>query len=443
MKEQTRIPTSKVERASRFMATGVKVGSNYLKYYAKKAVTNEASREDLDDENAEDIYAFLSKMKGSALKAAQMLSMDQGLLPPAYASKFQMAQYSAPPLSYPLVVKTFKKYFKKRPDELFDAFSTKAVNAASIGQVHLAELNGQKLAVKVQYPGVSESVSNDLKMAKPLAARIMKVKASDLTNYMAEVEEKLLEETNYLLELERSIAISQQCDHFENIVFPKYYPELSARHVLTMDWIDGMHVDAWIKTNPPQEMRNRIGQDLWDFYQYQMHTLKLVHADPHPGNFIITPDQELAIIDFGCVKEVPEDFYRLYFRFLVDGVLTDDEVFERQLRDLDFIYPHDTPEHIRMFKGIFRNMIQLLNLPFQSEYFDFDDDPYFAKIYRMVDELSRDKKLRNANTARGSRHGIYVNRTYFGLYNLLHQLRAEVRTVLPEAVHKVLATAHS
>ncbi|MEM8969599.1 MAG: AarF/UbiB family protein, partial [Bacteroidota bacterium] len=161
MKEQNKIPTSKVQRATRFVRTGAKIGGNYAKYYAKKALQQNVSRESLHEDNASDIYSELSELKGSALKVLQMMSMDKNLLPTAYTDRFAMAQYSAPPLSYPLVVKTFQKYFGKGPTELYDTFSRSAKNAASIGQVHQATLDGKELAVKIQYPGVANSISSD------------------------------------------------------------------------------------------------------------------------------------------------------------------------------------------------------------------------------------------------------------------------------------------
>jgi predicted unusual protein kinase regulating ubiquinone biosynthesis (AarF/ABC1/UbiB family) len=92
MKEQSNIPTGKVERASRFVATGVKVGANYLKHYTKKLIDPSTTREELHADNAEDIYDTLSDLKGSALKVAQMLSMDKGMLPKAYTERFAMSQ---------------------------------------------------------------------------------------------------------------------------------------------------------------------------------------------------------------------------------------------------------------------------------------------------------------------------------------------------------------
>ena len=146
MKTIDSIPTSKISRASKLVTTGAKVGVNYLKYYGDKLTkTEDEARLKLNESNAEDIYDSLKQLKGSALKVAQMLSMEKSILPQAYVEKFSLAQFSVPPLSPPLVIKTFKNYFGKLPNELYDSFNSTSVNAASIGQVHLAEKNGKKL----------------------------------------------------------------------------------------------------------------------------------------------------------------------------------------------------------------------------------------------------------------------------------------------------------
>ena len=428
MKEQESIPSGKVQRAARFVATGAKMGGNYIKYWAKKTVNPETSRNSLDEDNARDVYQTLSELKGSALKVAQMLSMDRNLLPTAYADKFRMAQYNAPPLSYPLVVRTFTKQFGQGPDKLFDSFTKSAVNAASIGQVHKATANGKTFAVKVQYPGVAESVSSDLKLVKPVAMRIMNVKARDLDKYLVEVEERLLEETDYNLELQRSVQISELCSEIENVRFPKYYPDLSSDKILTMDWLEGKHLPDWLKTNPTQAERDRIGQALWDFYDFQIHKLKMVHADPHPGNFVVTPDLKLGVLDFGCVKVIPEDFYQTYFRLMYSDLLEDERTLIELLSKLDFLLPGDSVELRTTLTTAFKTMIDLLGRPFNNDTFDFGDDAYFNTIFAFGDEMSQNRALRSGGTARGSRHGIYVNRTYFGLYNILHDIRAKVTT---------------
>lgn len=427
MKEQTSIPISKVSRASKFMKTGAKVGGNYLKYYSKRLFDPNLTREVLDNDNAKDIYASLSELKGGALKVAQMLSMDKNMLPSAYQTKFALAQYSAPPLSYPLVVKTFKKYFDKAPEEIFDTFSRQAINAASIGQVHQATLAGKKLAVKIQYPGVRDSINSDLKMVRPIAATMFNISTHEMEQYIGEVESKLIEETDYTLELNRSMEITKLCAHLDDVVFPEYHPALSCERILVMDWLEGSHFNDWIKTNPSQEKRNKFGQALWDFYAYQIHTLRQVHADPHPGNFLITSQDKVGVIDFGCVKEIPNEFYDQYFQLMRADVLNPDFDLESLFLQLGFFSKNDSAEEKRFFGNIFTEMIDLLGRPFRSETFDFGDDSYFKQIYEIGDRVSKMKEIRQSKTARGNKHGLYINRTYFGLYNLLNDLKAEVK----------------
>jgi len=432
MKSQQSIPTSKVARATQFVKTGVKIGGNYLKHNVKKLMDPTTSRDELHNDNAEDIYEVLSELKGSALKVAQMMSMDRNLLPRAYVDRFQLSQYSAPPLSAPLVARTFRQFLGKSPQELYDSFGMEAENAASIGQVHAATKYGRKLAVKVQYPGVADSISSDLRMVRPMAIALFGLNEKDLDRYMGEVQLRLLEETDYLLELQRGQEIAAACAHIPDLVFPRYYPELTARRILTMDWLDGQHLRDFLATNPSQEVRNRIGQALWDFYDFQIHTLRQVHADPHPGNFLLRPDGTLGVIDFGCVKVIPDGYYKNYFALLNFDTLDDGEQVEEIFYNLEFIVPEDTDRDKAFFTQLFVRMIRLLAKPFSVNHFDFSDDAYFNEVYALADEVSKVEELKNSKVARGSQHGLYVNRTYFGLYSILNELRAQVSTTKPD-----------
>ncbi|MFD2570378.1 ABC1 kinase family protein [Spirosoma soli] len=432
MKTQNSVPTTKVARASQFVKAGVKVGGNYIKHYSKKLIDPGLSKEELHKDNAADIYDALSELKGSALKMAQMLSMDRGLLPVAYSDKFTMAQYSAPPLSGPLVVKTFRTYFGKSPNELFDKFDINSVNAASIGQVHQAWKNGKKLAVKVQYPGVADAVSSDLKIAKPLAVRLLNLDERQIDRYMGEVESKLLEETDYELELRRSIEISEACAHIDGLVFPKYYPEYSSKRILTMDWLDGLHLKEFLATKPSQEVRDRIGQLLWDFYDHQIHNLRQVHADPHPGNFLMRADGTMGVIDFGCVKVIPDFYYDNYFRLINPDTIQDEALTQQIFTNLEFLVAQDSAKDRKFFSDLFVQMIEMLGAPFAVDEFDFGNDEYFNKVYAFAEELSSLEELRSSKVVRGSQDGLYVNRTYYGLYAMLNELKARVRTTKPE-----------
>jgi predicted unusual protein kinase regulating ubiquinone biosynthesis (AarF/ABC1/UbiB family) len=429
MKEQNSIPTSKVARSARFVKTGMQIGVNYLKNYSKKVFSPDLSSEELkqslDEDNAKDIYASLSELKGSALKVAQMLSLDKNILPKAYVDQFSLSQYNAPPLSGPLIIKTFTKYFGKSPFDLFDSFNIKSTNAASIGQVHEASLNGKKLAVKIQYPGVGESISSDLKMVKPIAFALLGMDSKELDIYMKEVEGKMLEETDYELEVNRSIEFSDACRHLPNLKFPNYYKEYSSKRIITMDWLEGLHLKEFLDTDPSQEVKNNLGQALWDFYNFQQHELKAVHADPHPGNFLITPDNELGVIDFGCIKVIPDDFYYPFFSLTTTGFMDDKPRTLNCFRDLGMIWPEDNAKQVEFYYTHYRDMINLFSRPYKEAYFDFGDDEFIQSLYEYGDRISRMPEFKQA---RGVKHFIYINRTNFGLYTILNQLKAKIFT---------------
>lgn len=426
MKTIDSIPTGKITRAGKLVKTGVKVGGNYLKYYGKKLVNSEVNRDELNENNAEDIYDGLKSLKGSALKVAQMLSMEKNIMPRAYVEKFSLAQFSVPPLSPPLVEKTFRKYFGISPLELYDDFDAQSVAAASIGQVHKASKNGKQLAVKIQYPGVAQSISSDLAIVKPVALRMFNIKGKDSDKYFKEVEDKLLEETDYLLEVSQGKDISEACSHIENLKFPCYYQELSNERIITMDWMEGQHLSEFARSNSDQELANKIGQALWDFYMYQMHELRRVHADPHPGNFLVGADGSLIAIDFGCVKKVPEDFYTPYFEMSLPENINDPSVFQQKLLELEILRDDDSEDETRFFTALFHELLSLFTQPFHGENFDFSDAIFFGKIAALSEKYAKDSDIRKMNGNRGSKHFIYINRTFFGLYNLLHDLKAKI-----------------
>jgi len=426
MKTLDKIPTGKIERASQLVKTGFKVGGNYVAYYGEKIVNPSLNRDKLNESNAEDIYDGLKNLKGSALKVAQMLSMDKSIMPQQYVDKFSLSQFSVPPLSAPLVRKTFKKYLGQYPENLYDTFSPDAMNAASIGQVHKATKDGENLAVKIQYPGVADSISSDLALVKPFAIRMFNIKGKDSDKYFKEVEDKLLEETDYNLELKQSIEVSDWCKHIENLRFPKYYPELSSEKILTMDWIDGEHLSEFASHNEDRVKGDKIGQALWDFYMYQIHLLKKVHADPHPGNFLVNDKNQLVALDFGCMKRIPNDFYVPYFELIDKEVIDNKTLFGEKLFDLEILRSDDSKEEIDYFTQMFYDLLSLFTQPFQNENFDFSDAEFFGNIAKLGERFAKDTNLRKMNGNRGSKHFIYMNRTFFGLYNLMFDLKATI-----------------
>ena len=430
---QESIRSTPLSRMAALAGAGAAVGMNYLKFYGKRAVSTQspshaaAAREALEEANASRIYQTFSQLKGGPLKLAQMLSMDDQLLPAAYASQFSKAQYSAPPLSWPLVRRTIEREFRQPVESLFDQFTPNAAHGASIGQVHRAVLHGRQVAVKVQYPGVAESLTSDLRVIKPVALQMMGMREADIAHYFSEVESRLLEETDYALELERSQELAAACSSLTHVRFPAFHPSRCSARVLTMDWIDGQLLDRFADGAATQAQRNQIGQALWDFYDYQVHTLLLFHADPHPGNFLVRDDQ-LWVLDFGCTRAITREFHDRQFALLDPAVIDHDPSFRAALEALNILLPGDSAAATGKILTLARESLELLAKPYRTPVFDFADPAFMQAIYAMGDANRRDKSLRHLRGARGPAESVYLNRAFFGLYSLLHRLRAEVRT---------------
>ncbi len=424
MKSLDKIPTSKIQRASKMVGVGAKVGINYLKYYGQK-LTGDAdeAKANLHENNASDIYDGLSQLKGSALKMAQMMSMDQSVLPKAYVDKFSLAQFSVPPLSGPLVRKTFFKTLGKYPEDIFDEFNSESSFAASIGQVHFARKGQQKFAVKIQYPGVADSISSDLALVKPFALKMFNMKSKDVERYFQEVESKLIEETDYEREISQSAEMAAACAHLPNIRFPKMFPEYSSDRIITMEWMEGKHLSELNAGNTDLETANKISQTLWDFYMYQFHELGKMHADPHPGNFLVNESGELIALDFGCMKEIPKSFYLPFFELTKKENINNPVRFEELLWELQIFSKEDTEEQKKIVRSIFGNILGMMCAPFNEDEFDFSNADFFAEIAKMGEEMSKNKDIRSMSGNRGSEHFLYVNRTFFGLFSLLNQLK--------------------
>ncbi|MBC7641749.1 MAG: AarF/ABC1/UbiB kinase family protein, partial [Flavobacterium sp.] len=193
-----------------------------------------------------------------------------------------------------------------------------------------------------------------------------------------------------------------------------------------MDWMTGIHLSEFTKNNTNQETANKIGQALWDFYMYQIHILKKVHADPHPGNFLVNKKEELVALDFGCMKQIPNDFYTPYFELIDKKVINKPKIFNTKLFELEILRKDDSNDEVVYFTEMFHDLLSLFTKPFQGETFDFSDETFFDSIAKLGERFSKDTNLRKMNGNRGSKHFIYMNRTFFGLYNLMFDLKATI-----------------
>jgi predicted unusual protein kinase regulating ubiquinone biosynthesis (AarF/ABC1/UbiB family) len=168
---------------------------------------------------------------------------------------------------------------------------------------------------------------------------------------------------------------------------------------------------------------------------FQIHGLRKVQADPHPGNFMVSAEGKLIAIDFGCIKAIPEEFYDPYFELSKKENIEDLKQFKQLLKSLEILIDSDTLAETEYFTYLFQKMMKLFTLPFHDTHFDFSNIEFWDSISNLSKEFTADSKLRQMNGNRGSKHFIYMNRTFFGLYHLLYDLEAKVET---EAYKKYL-----
>lgn len=418
-------PSSRFERGKIFAKTGLKVGRNYAKYHLKKTLdkkSTEEARKELNKRNANDLYREFTQLRGTALKIAQTLSMDtSGLISEEFIDIMSQAQYRVPPINKALVRTLVKKELGDWPEKIFHTFDTDAIAAASIGQVHKAiTKDGEAVAVKIQYPNIRETIDSDLSLVKSLFRRM--VHTSHIDEYFEEIRDRLIEETDYIHEGEEMEFFADRYSN-DRFVTPRWFPGLSTGKLLTMTYLDGKHLDDFLDDDPGQELKNKFGQLMWDFFHHQINSTYTIHADAHPGNFLYMENDRLGILDFGCIKTFPEDFFCFYIYALPAHLENDRDKLEKLYQHLEMFPEREkTREKREEYFAFFQSFGRCFIQPYEHDFFDFSNPAFRKDLNHFIQKgTSFDEPV-------GSRHFIYASRVHVGLYNMLMRLEAVIDT---------------
>lgn len=336
-------PTSRFGRLARLTALAPRA-IPLASAAVKKALTGKGPAEASDEEKkkiaasakktAEAMLKTLGEMKGLPLKLGQMASYIDGLAPPGYEEKFQKTlkklQAKAPPLSPEAAVKVVTEDLGAHPTEIFDAWEADPFAAASIGQVHKATTKGgERVAVKVQYPGIDKAIENDLKSISMLESMIAPVgRRYHTKETLEEVKSVFLAELDYAQEAEFADTFRKIHEGDEGIVIPRVHHSLTTRRVLTCELIGGQDYASFVKT-ASQEDKNLAGQTIWRFMFRALFGHNLLYADPHPGNYRFLGGGKVAFLDFGCHKVLPPSLVRGQKRYLTALQRGDEDEFQR------------------------------------------------------------------------------------------------------------------
>ncbi len=259
------------------------------------------------------LFGALGQLRGSALKVSQLLSMHPQLLPEGVRRELARAHHQAPPLNRALVGRVFRQAFGQEPEALFDHFAPTAFAAASLGQVHRAQLAGHgTVAVKVQYPGIAATIASDMQLMRAALRALAHTGLplptdAVMDGVMAEIEATLLREVDYLQEAEQLQWFAEHAAQ-PGVVMARPVLSHTRAQVLTQQFLPGQPLLAWLATRPTQMQRDLAGQHLWDWFMHCIFVLGRVHADPHPGNFLFAPNGSVGVLDFGCTRVLPSAF---------------------------------------------------------------------------------------------------------------------------------------
>ncbi|MES2855387.1 MAG: AarF/ABC1/UbiB kinase family protein, partial [Bdellovibrionota bacterium] len=350
--------TGKTSRSMKLIGLAAKLGKSELTQSLKdkfvQGVEEVASgRLKTRIEQAKMIAENLSQMKGAAMKAGQLLSLDASdFLPPEAVDFLSKLQGQADPLPWTDIRSVLEKELGSEKMNQFSSFSTTASASASIGQVHKAVLHGKPVAVKIQYPGVAESIDSDLTMLKTLAKSgiTLSGRKMNLDEAFEELSIVLHQEADYLNELKNMREYRELLAGDDQFIVPEPIESHSTKRVLTMSWEEGLPLTDWIKTKPKLSDREHIGRLIMDLYYREFYEWGFVQTDPNYANFLIRDRSDglpkLVILDFGATLRYPEEFrtgYKKMVKTVVQG--NRDDSFQ-ELVDFNLIDPRESKETI-------------------------------------------------------------------------------------------------
>lgn len=421
-------PTSKLSRGTVVGKTLFKIGAKQTKSFVKRSLGDKHKHADIQEQTHEEIadviFEALGELKGVSVKIAQQIALGMPFLSSTYQKKISQTFNAIPPLNKVLVRKIVKQELGDYPKNIFEAFESEAFAAASLGQVHRASHQGEALAVKLQYPGIKQSIKSDMSLIHFGLKRF--AKGQNVDHLITEIEDRLYEEVEYELEAENCQYFAEHLN-IEQIVIPKVYPEFSTTKVLTTSLLEGMSFDTFLSTKPSQKQKNAYAQLIFDSFFYTLYTLERIHADPNPGNFLFMDEGKLGLIDFGCVKYVDKDFLKCYTALHLSllGGAKDEE-----------LVPHyagfgmikqDTEENmLHFYREVIKPLDRLYIEPLMDDSYDFKINNNFSKKgFERIFEVHA-KQYHSVHQV--NEEYLFLDRTLLGYFAMFEKMGAKIET---------------
>ena len=416
-----------LRRAISMASMGAGIAGSYLGYALQRALLGETkSRAKLKSTHtraARRMRDEMQSLRGAAMKLGQTLSLQTGVLPDEALAELATLQMQAPGMHPSLVRVQIKRSLGREPEEIFKQFTAEPFAAASLGQVHHAVTKaGEHVAVKVQYPGIRQSITNDVKIFRAVSKPVQ-ASGHLPRGAIDEVEKQILSETDYEREANNIEFFRKELAPLGFVEVPKVLRKYSGGKVLTMSLVRGQHLDDFLAKRPSQKLRDELGTRLFDLFYFQVLKIGTLHADPHWGNYLFDTDSRISLVDFGCVKTLSSATTTYLHRaFLYSGSIYSAE-FSKLLET------YYRAEGLKLLPATRRALVRFAENFYRKVYpadatadyrFDFGDREFLA------DFLSESKNLFRMRGMLADL--IFMARAEMGLYQTLHRLKARVPT---------------
>ena len=365
---------------------------------------------------AEELAETMGEMKGLVMKLGQMASYLEGSMPEPAQRVLAQLQAQSTPLEYEAAAEIIEDDLGGEPDVLFDDFEREPFAAASLGQVHRAVLDGEPVAVKVQYPEIAKALRSDLRTLGTFAKVGTLFSSVDGGGLIDELEARMHEECDYAQEVENQQLFADLLSRVPGATVPAVYPDKSGARVITSAFCDGKRFEEFRQT-ATQEERNRAAAIIFDACFSSIFRHGVFNADPHPGNYLFTgagEDVRVAFLDFGCVKRfTPEHVatWKRFARVVQDG---DRDAFPEVAMAMDLVLPG-----------------QKVTWDYQWEMMRFIYRPYIEPGFRFTSDYVKESYdvMMFKNPDRFRQHippdALFKNRLQWGLYSILSSLEAQ------------------
>ena len=418
------VPTNRLGRLWILGSLQAKVGAAYLAWWMRKWYRNADDRErTLNDAHLKAAFRMLggmSYLRGAAMKFGQLLANYPEVMPTEFTEVLGSLHFEAPPMHFSLLREFASRELGRDPEEIFDEFEPQAFAAASLGQVHRARLkdSGRLVAVKVQYPNIARTINADRRNLKAICAPMRMLEDWDsLMDGYEDICRMLALECDYQHEAESLRIARQAFSDRTDIVVPKVHDEYSTKRILTMDYLEGKHLREYLATDPSQEDRNRFGELIAHSTFRLSYGALLLHADPHPGNYLFMDDGRLGLLDFGCcVRYSDEDLD--YLDMVERAYRTGSEELVRKAMICASRMSRQQAADTERMELVTSWADWVWEPQLADANFNFGDSAYIRRGAGIYSKLMQRRYIRSKPI------NIWLARTFFGIRAVLTELRA-------------------